>query len=316
MLDPRILVYVPALFAALFGLIVGSFANVCIHRIPREESIVLPASRCPGCRAEIAPWQNLPVLSWIFLGGRCASCREPISIRYPVVEVIHGIGFVAVVTAFGLTPFTPFLWFLFFSLTVLAFIDWDHQLLPNVVTLPGIAIGLLSTQIPGALVTGKESALAAVFGYGAFFLIARGYAQLRGIEGLGQGDWKLSAMMGAFLGPRKLMLIIFLGSLSGMIYGLIQVFRLRLSGPAEIEPEPRGEEELEALVIPDESTSSPAATSEPTEPEDDGPPNDGPNPVSIGRYRLPFGTFLAGSAIFVLFFGDRILKWYGRFFPY
>ncbi len=312
MLDPPILVYFPVLAAALLGLIVGSFANVCIHRIPLEESIVFPASRCPKCRAEIAPWQNLPVLSWIFLGGRCTSCREPISIRYPLVEGIHGIGFAGLVLSFGLTPFTPFLALFFFALTVLAFIDWDHQLLPNVVTLPGIAIGILSTQIPGALVTWKESALATVFGYGVFFLIARGYARLRGIEGLGQGDWKLSAMMGAFLGPRKLMLIIFLGSLSGMIYGLVQVLKLRRDGPIGLEPDRRPDEALEGPVISDESTREASAGSEPAEPEDDGTPS----PVPIGQYRLPFGSFLAGSAIFVLFFGDRVLRWYGRFFPY
>ncbi len=293
MLDPHLFSYAPVVAAALFGLIVGSFANVCIHRIPLEESVVFPGSRCPACRSEIPPFQNVPIVSWMILGGRCASCREPISFRYPFVEALHGIGFAALVFVFGLTPFTPFLFLLYFSLVVLAFIDWDHQFLPDVITLPGIAIGIVSSQVSGALITGRQAVLASLLGYAAFFLIAWGYARLRGVEGLGQGDWKLSAMMGAFLGPRKLMLAVFVGSVSGMIYGLVQALRLRATPPVH---------------GPQESAPLPGS-----DPESDGM---SPDHVSIGRYRLPFGTFLAGSAIFVLFFGDRVLDWYGRFFLY
>ena len=155
MFDPVLLVAIFVSFAAsLFGLVVGSFANVVIHRLPREESIVFPSSRCPHCGAAIRPWQNIPVLSWLFLRGRCASCREPISPRYPAVELLHGLGFGLVVWTFGPEPFTPLLLLFFFALVVLAFIDWDHQILPNVITLPGILVGLLGSLLPERSSTG------------------------------------------------------------------------------------------------------------------------------------------------------------------
>jgi leader peptidase (prepilin peptidase)/N-methyltransferase len=297
--------YVPQLIAGLFGLIVGSFANVCIHRIPLEQSIVFPASRCPKCQSRIAPWHNLPVVSWLFLFGRCASCREPISLRYPVVEAIHGAGFVGVVHNFGLSPFTPVLLFFFTSMIVLALIDWDHQILPDVITLPGIVVGLATTFVPGALVTFKESALSALLGFIAFFLVANGYSKVRGIEGLGMGDWKLAAMMGAFLGARPLLVTVFLGSLTGMTYGIVQALRLR-----RLDPVSRPVDAVPSTEPP--APSEPQETSE--EPREDSETSETALP-SIGQYRLPFGTFLAGSAVIVLFWGEPILSWYSSFFP-
>ncbi len=299
-LSPAILA---ASIALLFGLIVGSFANVVIHRLPLGESVVFPASRCPKCGTAIKPWQNLPVISWFFLRGRCAECREPISARYPLVEALHGLGFGLIVLNFGPFPFTLLLLVFFSALVILALIDWDHQILPDVITLPGILIGMAGSLLPGALVDWRESGLAAGFGYVAFFIVAEGYARLRGIEGLGQGDWKLAAMMGAFLGVQRLMLTVFLASLSGMIYGLVQAFRLRAVPPLPVpvpepEPEPEpGTETSDAGPTPDERAL----------PEE---------PVSIGKYKLPFGTFLAASAIFVLFRGDAILLWYASFFRF
>ena len=288
-----------AFFAALtafpFGLIVGSFANVVIHRLPLGESIVFPPSRCPKCRAAIRPWQNLPVISWLLLRGRCASCREPISARYPAVELLHGLGFGLIVWRFGPQPFTVLLLLLFSALVILAFIDWDHQILPDVITLPGILIGIAGSLLPGALIGWREAGIAAGLGYVAFLLVAEGYAKLRGIEGLGQGDWKLAAMMGAFLGVQRLMLTVFLASVSGMVYGIIQALRLRAAGGIQ--------------ALPD-------APVEPTEPSANAVPSGGVEPPPIGRYRLAFGTFLAASAIFVLFLGDPILRWYSRFFRY
>ena len=272
----------PVLLAALlvmpFGLVLGSFANVVIHRLPIGESIAFPPSRCPKCRTAIRPWHNVPVLSWLFLQGRCASCQEPISVRYPVVEGIHGLGFALVVLRFGLQPFTPLALALFFSLVVLAFIDWDHQILPDVMTLPGILVGILGSLAPGSLVTWRSAILAAVLGYVAFFGVAEAYARLRGVEGLGQGDWKLAAMLGAFLGGQRLMLVVFLGSVTGMVYGLVQGSRLRraaLTQGSQTEGA-AGEDEL----------------------------------LPVGKYKLPFGTFLAASAIFVILFGDPVLAWY------
>lgn len=279
--------FIAALIALPFGLIVGSFANVVIHRLPLGESVVFPPSRCPKCRAAIRPWQNLPVISWILLRGRCASCREPISARYPAIESLHGLGFALIVWTFGPQPFTLVLLLFFFAMTVLAFIDWDHQILPDVITLPGILVGVAGSLLPGALIGWKEAGLAAVFGYAAFFLVAEGYARLRGIEGLGQGDWKLAAMMGAFLGVQRLMLAVFLASLSGMTYGLIEAWRQR-------------REELR-LPAPAEGAEVPPLPAE---------------PVPIGKFKLPFGTFLAACALFVLFWGDPILIWYASFFRF
>lgn len=308
------LVLSPALVAAgiasLFGLVVGSFANVVIHRLPLEQSVVFPSSRCPRCGAAIRPWQNIPVLSWLYLRGRCASCREPISARYPMVEALHGLGFALIVAQFGPFPFTLLLLAFFSAMVILALIDWDHQILPDVITLPGIAVGLAGTFLPGALIGWRESALAAVFGYVAFFLVAEGYARLRGIEGLGQGDWKLAAMMGTFLGGQRLMLTVFLASVSGMIFGLIQAWRQRRA-------------EFAAMPL-DESTATPAADPDALaanllpEGAPDAAVGDAPaeEPISIGKFRLPFGTFLAGSAILVLFRGDGLLEWYASLFRF
>jgi leader peptidase (prepilin peptidase)/N-methyltransferase len=293
-LSPAILA---ALIAMLFGLIVGSFANVVIHRLPLGQSIVYPASRCPKCGTAIKPWQNLPVVSWLFLWGRCAHCQEPISMRYPCVEALHGLGFGLIVLVFGPYPFTLLLFVFFSALVILALIDWDHQILPDVMTLPGILAGIAGSFLPGALVDWRESGLAAGLGYVAFFLVAEGYARLRGIEGLGQGDWKLAAMLGAFLGAQRLMLTVFLASLSGMTYGLVQALRLRAAGV----PAPAAELGTES---PD---ARPATDDQADAPEE---------PVSIGKYKLPFGTFLSGSAIFVLFWGEPVLSWYASLFRY
>ena len=300
-----------AVIALLFGLVVGSFANVVIYRLPLGESIVFPASRCPRCLVAIRAWHNVPLISWSLLRGRCASCRESISFRYPAVEALHGLGFALIVLRFGFRPFTGLLLLFFFALVVLAFIDWDHQILPDVITLPGVLVGVMGAFLPGALVDWREAALSAGFGYVTFFLVAEGYARLRGIEGLGQGDWKLAAMMGAFLGGQRLLLTVFLGSLSGLAYGLVQATRLSRRGASVVLPQSAAAETdpgLEAAV--EIVNEDPLAESSPSDP----PPTDEPSP--IGKYRLPFGTFLAASGILVLLFGDFIVGWYGAFFRY
>lgn len=317
--------------AVPFGLIVGSFANVVIHRLPLEQSIVFPSSRCPHCAAAIRPWQNIPLLSWILLRGRCAACGAPISVRYPAVELLHGLGFGLIVLKFGLQPFTPLLLLFFFGLVVLAFIDWDHQILPDVITLPGILVGVLGAFLPGALIGWREAGLSAAFGYVAFFLVAEGYARLRGIEGLGQGDWKLAAMMGAFLGSQPLLLTVLLGSLSGLAYGLVQATRARAAGAgAPAEAGPAGvSSDSSGVAASDASTTEAAfsrtherssAEAPPQQASAQGAQPDDPHrdevPASIGKYRLPFGTFLCASAIFVLFCGDALLGWYASLFRY
>jgi leader peptidase (prepilin peptidase) / N-methyltransferase len=295
--------------AFLFGLVVGSFANVCIHRIPIEQSVVSPPSRCPRCLTRIAPWNNLPLLSWLFLRGRCVSCGEPISFRYPAIEAIHGFGFAAIVYLHGVTAYLPVLCVFFSALVILAMIDWDHQILPDTITIPGVVAGVASTLIPGALVSWKESLIAATLGFVGFFLVAEGYARLRGIEGLGMGDWKLAAFMGSVLGPRRLLLVVFLGSLSGMVFGIAAALRERRQLQPAVPILESGKPETATPGSGVETTLAESGGDGPA-PESSGAAESDHQETSLGKYRLPFGTFLAASAIFVLFFGDRVILWY------
>src|SRR5262245_23612013 len=183
----------PALSLAL-GLIVGSFANVCIHRLPLGESVVAPRSRCPSCRAPIGALDNIPVLSFLVLGGRCRHCRTPISWRYPAVEATNGALYLAVGLRDGLRAQALVDLVLITPLLVLSLIDLDHQILPNVITKPGIAIGLAANALLGGWHAAVQSGLAALAGYLAFAAVALVYCRTRGVEGLGQGDWKLAAL--------------------------------------------------------------------------------------------------------------------------
>ena len=206
--------------ALLFGLVVGSFANVCIHRVPREESVVHPPSRCPSCGALIRPLDNVPVLSYVRLRGRCRSCRARISPRYPIVEATNGLLWMALVAARGLSVQTLVGLLLVTVLLVLSLIDFDHHLLPNAITFPGIAGGLVASLLPGSPRTLFQSAAAALGAYLAFLVVAKGYQRIRGVEGLGQGDWKMAAMLGAFFGWQKMLLTVFMASLVGTLVGL------------------------------------------------------------------------------------------------
>lgn len=204
--------------AAMFGLCVGSFLNVCIHRLPRRESIVWPGSRCPLCRHELRWFHNVPVISWLALGGRCAFCRCGISARYPLVELTTAVLYVTIVWV------TPPGWMLASrlvlatALVVLFMIDLEHQILPNVITLPGIAAGFLFSLVspPGVL----DSLLGIVLGGGVLYAIAAAYYWLRGEEGMGMGDVKMLAMVGAFLGWRAVLVTLVLSSFTGAIVGL------------------------------------------------------------------------------------------------
>jgi leader peptidase (prepilin peptidase) / N-methyltransferase len=202
------------------GLIVGSFANVCIHRIPLGESVVSPPSRCPRCRALIRPWDNVPVLSYLWLRGRCRRCQAPISGRYPLVEVANGLAWLALAWRGGPTLQTAISMLLVTALLVLALIDLDHHLLPNVITLPGIAVGLLASFLPGSPVSPTSAAASALGGYLCLALVAKVAERVYGEEALGQGDWKMTAMLGAFLGWAGMLLAVFLGTLAGALVGL------------------------------------------------------------------------------------------------
>jgi leader peptidase (prepilin peptidase)/N-methyltransferase len=208
-----------AWFCFAIGLVVGSFANVCMHRIPLGLSVVLPASRCPGCGSLIRAFDNIPILSFLLLAGRCRACRKPISVRYPAVELANGLLYMGLALRIG-AGLTAALAMLFATLLlILSLIDLDHHLLPDVLTLPGIVFGLgasLLRQPPAPL----EAALCAAGGYLALAALARAAEWYYGEEALGQGDWKLVAMLGAFLGVKATLLAVLLGTFAGAVVGI------------------------------------------------------------------------------------------------
>jgi leader peptidase (prepilin peptidase)/N-methyltransferase len=206
--------------ALALGLIVGSFANVCIHRLPRRESLGRPPSHCPHCQERIRPWDNVPVLSYLVLRGRCRRCRHRISLRYPAVEAANGLAYLFLAMRMGASVQTLVAMALVTALLVLSLIDLEHQILPDVITLPGIAFGIAASLLPGSPIGWRESVLTAVGGCVALAAFALGWQRLRGEEAMGMGDWKMFAMLGAFLGWRKLVLTLFLATLSGSIVGL------------------------------------------------------------------------------------------------
>lgn len=266
--------------AAIFilGLVIGSFLNVCILRIPNEESVVLPSSHCPACQAQIKPYDNIPVLSWLLLGGRCRKCKASISALYPVVELLTGLLFLGTYLYFGLTiQFAK--WALFAAiLVVLTVTDIRERILPDKVNFLGLGLGLalslfiapmdgtaewLSRRMfdippPQSALSLADALLGAAAASGLLWLVAEGYFRLRGREGMGLGDVKMMAMAGAFLGLQRGLLTIMVGSLLGSLIG--------------------------AAVI------------------------------SIGRkgsdFELPFGAFLGAAALLVVFFGSPALAWY------
>jgi len=209
------------LFAVLLfavGTCMGSFFNVLIHRLPRGESVVRPRSRCPSCGRPIRPWENIPIASYLLLRGRCAGCGTRISRRYLLVEALSGAGFALFALVDG--PGIPLVRDLFlFSLVVpITFIDFDHRIIPDELSLGGIAAGLLLSVFPGG--DWKGSLLGSVLGGGILYATAWGYEKATGREGMGGGDIKLVAMIGAFLGWKGALFSIFAGSLLGVAAGL------------------------------------------------------------------------------------------------
>ena len=207
------------LMSFVLGSVIGSFLNVCIYRIPAGESIVHPPSRCPACGSGIRWYQNVPVLSYMLLGGKCASCRIRISLRYPLVEALTGVLFVLVFHHFGLQGATLVYWLFAAALVTITFIDLDHQIIPDVISLPGIAVGFLcSFAVPWLSWT--DSLLGILAGGGSLYLVAVVYELLTRKEGMGGGDIKLLAMIGAFLGWKAILPIIFISSFMGTLVGV------------------------------------------------------------------------------------------------
>ncbi len=203
----------------ILGSIIGSFLNVCIYRIPAEISIVSPRSRCPHCETPIKWYHNIPILSWVLLKGKCAYCSADVPVRYLLVEALTGTLFALFFYRFAFHTVTPVVLLLVATLVVITFIDLDHQIIPDVISLPGIPIGFLcSFFVPW--VSWQESLLGIVIGGGSLLTIALGYEFLTKKEGMGFGDVKLLAMLGAFLGWTAIFPIIFIGSLLGTMVGV------------------------------------------------------------------------------------------------
>ncbi|HYE89337.1 MAG TPA: prepilin peptidase [Vicinamibacterales bacterium] len=204
--------------AAAFGLCIGSFLNVVIYRLPRGQSLSRPPSRCRSCGCTLRWFDNIPVLSWLWLRGRCRQCREPVSWQYPVVEVITASLFVLVAWYSGAGPLLVPRLLLVSILIALFMIDLEHQILPNAITLPGVVAGLMFSTFapPGEM----DAIIGALLGGGILYAIAYGYYLWRGHEGMGMGDVKMLAMIGAFLGWKAVLVTLVFASFSGTGVGL------------------------------------------------------------------------------------------------
>ncbi len=288
----------------LFGLVFGSFLNVCIYRLPRELSVVSPRSACPNCGAPILFYDNIPVLSWIVLRGRCRNCRAPISPRYAIVELLTGLLFV--LSFYGATsgPESLKLCVLCFLLTGLIFTDAETHLLPDLFTRPGMVAGLLfslwvpmrdgpavllsrSMDLPGIAISFLNSLAGAILGSAFILCIAVAYEALRGHEGMGGGDVKLMALIGAFLGVKLTLMVLLLGSLVGSIFGMglmVVVWFKRLARRQKRFPkEPAAEAQARAWYSAR---------------------------LVYRHFEIPFGVFLGSAALVAAFAGQRLIDWY------
>jgi len=205
--------------AVIFGAIVGSFLNVCILRLPKEESIITPGSHCPHCKKSIKFYDNIPLISYLYLKGKCRHCHQPISAQYPFIE-----GITALISLFLMLTFGPsWSYLIYFSfiaaLIVITVIDLYHQIIPDVISIPGIGVGLISALVLPRI-TFFDSLIGILLGGGSLFFVATLYQWLFKREGMGGGDIKLLGMIGAFLGWKAVILTIFLSSLLGSITGI------------------------------------------------------------------------------------------------
>jgi leader peptidase (prepilin peptidase)/N-methyltransferase len=301
----------PVLASAIFvlGLAFGSFLNVCIYRLPRDLSVVRPRSTCPGCEKAIRSYDNIPVLSWLMLRGRCRNCKIHISPRYLFVEVLTGTIFLACYAHFGTGLATLKYCALGFLLLGLIFTDAETQLLPDKLTLPGLVLGLVfslvvsvndlaSQLLPGLvslpvssdvswhLLSLADAVLGAVVG--ASFIYGAGaiYLRARGVEGMGFGDVKLMAMIGAFLGAKLTIFTLFTASIAGSLFGLSTVLAVwikRTRRRMARNHEPARQARRRAW----ESAA-----------------------IALRRHQMPFGVFLGSMAMVALFYGNSFLRWY------
>jgi len=211
-----------AIVVFILGAVVGSFLNVCIHRLPREESIVSPASRCPRCRHAIAWCDNIPFFSYILLRGRCRNCREPIGARYSLVEGLTAVMALLTYWKFGIAPASLAAFLFVATLIVITFIDIEHQIIPHEIILPGIPIFFLAAVFVMG-VSLLDAFLGIMVGIGTLYLVAVYYEQVTGIEGMGGGDVNLMGMLGAFLGWKSLLFILMTGAFTGAAVGIVMM---------------------------------------------------------------------------------------------
>ena len=218
----------------LFGTIIGSFLNVVILRLPDPgTSIVFPSSHCPKCKKSLSWYENIPILSYLVLGGKCSHCKVSISPQYPIVELLTGLLAVAVIANFGLS-LSALGFFLFCAaLVTIIWIDLHHQIIPDVISLPGIIFGFAFSFV-SFFVTWQESLIGLLAGGGIFYAVSYSYYLLRRQEGLGGGDIKLLAMLGAFLGWQSLLFIIFASSVTGTVAGLFAMRSQKKGGATRI----------------------------------------------------------------------------------
>lgn len=275
--------------AGVFGAIIGSFLNVVIHRVPLEESVVFPNSRCPSCGAVIAFYDNIPVVSYVLLRAKCRGCKQPISFRYPAVELLTAAVFVAVAWHDGLSAALPFDLIFVSALLALMFIDAAHQILPDVITFPGMAFALVAriiiplvsgvphyddlpsllngpfSELPLWLISVIGAVIGGLIGGGSLWLMGWTWERLRNVEAMGLGDVKMMFMVGGYLGWRLTILTLFLGVLSGSLFGIL-------------------------LMLAERRFDS--------------------------KKLLPFGVFLGIGAVVSLLVGSQIVDWYAAQFRY
>ncbi len=291
--------------ALVWGALWGSFLNVVIHRLPRGESLVRPGSHCPSCGNPVRWYDNVPILSWLVLRGRCRDCGEPISPRYPLVEALTATLSVLVYLKFvPVTSPEPVstrvaVYLVYFAFTAalvaVVFIDLDWQIVPDAVSLGGLGAGLVfAALLPH--VTFLDSALGAVVGIAAVAGLSYGYYLIRGIHGMGMGDAKLLGMVGAFLGYQSLLFVMFAASVLGLLAaGLLEIVR-RLTG--------RNRHLYDPTSLQDDG-QAPEASDEPPVPGEPAPED-----MPVLRSAIAFGPYIAASAIVYMLAGDAITRWY------
>ncbi len=274
-------------FVFIFGAIVGSFLNVVIHRVPNEESIVFPNSACPKCQTPIKAYDNIPVLSWLILGGKCRGCDSPISSRYPAVELLTALVYLLVYCQVGLTPMLPVYLAFVSAMIALIFIDAEHMILPNVITYPLLVIALLvriifplifgenyfsdTAYAPATYLAGQPAWLISLFGAvvgalvggGSLWFVGAVWKKLRGVDAMGLGDVKMMLGVGALIGWRLAFLSIFLGAFAGALIGIVLISRQK-------------DKDLQT--------------------------------------QIPFGIFLGMGSILSILYGEQLIDWYFRTF--